>query len=373
MRGLVEAALGSLAPTIVFAVVLSWGAYPGEIPVSDPRPIKSVPGQPVFFEALGPDSLITYSHERVALVDTSGDQPTIKKYALPKGVWDFQVCFWSRSVVIVGLWEIANAGRQAVLVYDFEKKATLKRTDLPKGFGLCALAASRPRNLVAWTEFHHYQEAPPVLRVNAVDGEDRLKALPLELDDKYQRVDHLTFSPDGSLLAMGCNAGCGGVGVIDVRALKVLWRKRRNGGLGSITFGPDGSRFYATGEGGIVCYDAKDGTVLSKLPDQPEMPAYDASALTPDGEFILAGWNLYHCVDIWRVKDWKLVSRIRGAPGLNTLALLPSPDGKAFWAGDIVRKGSLDLVAMPEDVRAAPQPPPPSGDGGSKVEKNEKR
>ncbi len=165
-----------------------------------------------------------------------------------------------------------------------------------------------------------------------------------------QALRRLRFSPDGKLLAFGGETGHPSLGVMDVEAESLLWYESLKGtgrGPRQLAFSPDGRQLYATGIGGLACYDTLSGDTV--WVDRPQFRLFvfpvgrvphdyqlQALAVSPDGRLVAAA-SFQAKVFIWDARTGERLGEVRVSDYPIGEALVFDPSGRGLWGG-----GSLD-------------------------------
>lgn len=108
----------------------------------------------------------------------------------------------------------------------------------------------------------------------------------------------LTFSPDGSLLASGCNDGS--VKLWEVRSGKLLWLSTHAGDVNRLSFSPDGLVLAGAGDGNDCCvylWHVASGNLLQTIPHPNSVAVVIWS---PDGQLLASG-DVEGYVHLWAV------------------------------------------------------------------------
>lgn len=161
----------------------------------------------------------------------------------------------------------------------------------------------------------------------------------------------VALSPDGSLIALGLSGGVRILRARDGAVLHDVPALRRDAGVSSVAFSPDGGTLAAgQADGALLLARVRDGAVLRSLEGPGEIA--DAIAYSPDGRTLATG-TYGGAIRLWRA---------RGGPSLRTLSASPrgvtalavSPDGRTLASGhddELVRlwdvEGGAPLRALP--------------------------
>lgn len=156
----------------------------------------------------------------------------------------------------------------------------------------------------------------------------------------------LSFSPNGSLLAVGTAAANLNLKVFRTSDGSLLWSGTGHANGTRVAFSPDGTLLATTGPDKTTkIWRASDGTLIRSMSDGVRQVAV---AYSPDGTLIASGNQ--GSIHLWRVSDGTLVHNLANGAG-NALAF--SPDGKSIASGT-----ALFSVATGALVRSFPEPFP---------------
>jgi hypothetical protein len=155
---------------------------------------------------------------------------------------------------------------------------------------------------------------------------------------KYDAVRHVTFSPDGTLVAGVTEAGRLHVWrLADGR--EMLSRDAVNGGGNGAAFSPDGSLIAAAGSTGVSIWRVADGTHVAQLPGAANVQSVQFS---PDGKLLATGGQ-DEVVRIWDVRTNRTILTLAGHTAkINSVAF--SPDGTRVASGS--DDGSVRVYAL---------------------------
>src|SRR5262249_16518202 len=164
------------------------------------------------------------------------------------------------------------------------------------------------------------------------------------------RVDSVTWHPDGSRLATGCDDGKIRVWHIETGTEIMSLSHQGDNGL-AVTFNSTGDHLASVGwDGDMWIWDALTGRLLLKMPD---------SFLQFDTEGHLLGRALSSS----RIRRWRLaygrelrVLRGRGAEGLHLARPVTHPDGRTLAAFSYPRGLSLFDLATGEQLASVRLP-----------------
>lgn len=151
-----------------------------------------------------------------------------------------------------------------------------------------------------------------------------------QFSDPIKIFTPLQFSPDGKLLATGCEFA-GGIRLWDFESGKQKQTLSYGGGaLDEIRFSPDGARIAATVRREQVhIFDVKSGR---KLFDAAHTDRVDKLAFTSDGRYLVSGGS-DASVRVWDAKTWQPVGALT-QPNMYVSAMFPLGDSKLMLIGD---------------------------------------
>ncbi len=160
------------------------------------------------------------------------------------------------------------------------------------------------------------------------------------LSDTFKVTDmqHVVFSPDWTVIALGYSGGALELWRLNDKTLLHKLQDNQFSGLYSIqtmAFSPDGTIFASGSADGLVrLWRVSDGTLLRELKGHTR--GVESIAFSPDGT-ILASGSVDNTVRLWRVGDGTVL-RILNRPKhlwfsnqIGTIAF--SPDGKVIAGG----------------------------------------
>ncbi|MAS37849.1 MAG: XRE family transcriptional regulator [Anaerolineaceae bacterium] len=148
----------------------------------------------------------------------------------------------------------------------------------------------------------------------------------------------LTFSPDGSVLASGCNDGS--LKLWDVHTGKLRWMSRHAGDVNRLSFSPNGRVLAGAGDGDDCCvylWHVANGHLLQIIPHPTSVAAV---VWSPDGHLLASG-DVEGYVRLWTIDSNKpayhLQMMTQHADCADGLAF--APDGRllasASWDGTV--------------------------------------
>jgi len=204
-----------------------------------------------------------------------------------------------------------------------EESAVWKAIDRSPSFEITALAFSPDASLLAigtsmgQVKLFAIRPGKPVQPLDDAAGKQAGKGTPKQfqpLPRAMGSVTSLTFSPDGSLLAM-----CGG----SFDDVPLVVDEEEAGRLGS----------RVTGPGRVKVWDVKTGTLKQDLVGHSYAQAV---AFSPNGALLASagnwvngdGGNRGNGVILWNLKDGFLLAKIGTPTNAGTYAVAFSPDGK---------------------------------------------
>ncbi len=190
--------------------------------------------------------------------------------------------------------------------------------------------------------------------------------LVLQQGDYNNDVHSLAFSPDGRLLAVGCE-GNHPLKLFDTRTRHLLWSDTREAGsyLSGVAFSPDGLSVagvgFFVGDNVIAVWDVRSGRLQRVL----KRNWAQCVAWSPDGRWLCVGgatprvgYSRGPWAALWDTRSWKLlwewapvaeerVGRVAWAPDGARLAV-----GCLISGGDIRVKTGTRIWLVPRDASA---------------------
>lgn len=132
---------------------------------------------------------------------------------------------------------------------------------------------------------------------------------------------HLSYSPDGTLLAVACSYN---VYVIQISDGQILFRlSTTQTGTNDVAFSPDGNFIAATSENDILIWDVSDGSLVQTL--HGHTAEVTSLAYSPDGSLLVSG-SYDDTIRVWRISDGRLLLSVTGSTrSIYDVAF--SPDG----------------------------------------------
>lgn len=154
---------------------------------------------------------------------------------------------------------------------------------------------------------------------------------------KTLKIRHLanaaSFSPDGSLLAVGSGGGGQALGLRLFRVSDgslIFQASSHNNGTSAVSFSPTNNNLFASsgGDRTTKLWDST-GMLLNTLNEGTYGKRISAMSFAPDGNKLAS--NVSGNIHVWRVSDGTLLLEILGTGGGKGLAF--SPDGKLISTG----------------------------------------
>lgn len=149
----------------------------------------------------------------------------------------------------------------------------------------------------------------------------------------------VSYAPIANLLAVAASLG---VSVYDGETLTEVRSIDTGGWTYSVAISPDGHTLAASTIDGVRLWSVDDGSVLRPLIDETGTPTDWAGrmAFSPDGKILATIVPGGRSVDLWQVRDGRLLRRLLGIVeeygSSDSTSLVFSPDGQtvAVMAGN---------------------------------------
>lgn len=297
-----------------------------------------------WFSVVPSGRLVVYTLGRRILVwDLSNAKAPAAEYLTHKGVWDWDVAFPSETLAAWGLWEISNAGKQAVVIYDLGSRSEKHHFDLPQDSDIGCIAVSRSGKLVVWTEAAMWGGRQCTLRVLDLSSRTVVSQVAIPVTVEHQRMDHLAISLDETTVAAGSSSGEGSIAAVDVKTSKLLWKVFRLGGMDGIAFHPDSRSFFVSGYGKVERHDVATGRRLSVWDLGEGVGGIDVSS---GGDLVAVAAFQSASVVILDSSSGKKLETLHVRPQANMRQLRFSSDGRGIWMGDAVIRNHLELLPL---------------------------
>ena len=144
------------------------------------------------------------------------------------------------------------------------------------------------------------------------------------------KIDEITYSPDGSLLAVASTIGTWLYDTQTGEALDLLTGHTHLDGVMSVAFSPDGQTLASGGSrGAIRLWDVQTRTLKQTIHWAGNIPSV---AFSPDGQ-TLAGANVGY-IGLWDVATGRHLQSIGTEEKCNVLDVAFSPDGQTLVSGN---------------------------------------
>lgn len=168
-----------------------------------------------------------------------------------------------------------------------------------------------------------------------------------ELKGHQGGVRALAFSPDSTILATGDDAGTLRLWDASNGDEVVRWEKDKSR-ITSLAFSPDGSLLVsATQDAKVRLWNVDEGMPIASLAGHTG--SVEAVAFSPQGDTLAtAGWD--RIIRIWNVANRQRIQKITGHVG-GVKSVLYSPDGKTVISGSGDRSITLWNVATGRKLR----------------------
>jgi WD40 repeat protein len=183
----------------------------------------------------------------------------------------------------------------------------------------------------------------------------------IPLKDAMPDISNVAVSEDGKYLAaVGVDDGGGWILMADVAQKKVLWQKVPHGdevphgiwtvGFNDVSFFPDSKHVYVAGNVGLFCFEVATGRILSQWQIDGR---FISVAVSPDGQLVAGGTELYGSVHIYQAKTGKpLLILLTGQYTVYGLAF--SPDS-TMLATSGVKYTNVKIWKMPSQDSVGPE------------------
>ena len=144
------------------------------------------------------------------------------------------------------------------------------------------------------------------------------------------KIDEITYSPDGSLLAVASSIGTWLYDTQTGEAFDLLTGHTHLDGVMSVAFSPDGKTLASGGSrGAIRLWDVQTRTLKQTIHWAGNIPSV---AFSPDGQ-TLAGANIGY-IGLWDVATGRHLQSIGTEEKCNVLDVAFSPDGQTLVSGN---------------------------------------
>jgi WD40 repeat protein len=150
------------------------------------------------------------------------------------------------------------------------------------------------------------------------------------LQPHTNRVNTVSFSPDGQLIASGSDDR-----TISISLMKNKERQFKleahSDGISSVAFSPDGKILASSSlDKNVILWDTFDGTIIRRLIDK-NSGAIASLAFSPDGKTLVAA-SYDKTIYIWNVSDGRLIKKLEAHSGAVSCVVFSS-NGKYLASG----------------------------------------
>ncbi len=148
----------------------------------------------------------------------------------------------------------------------------------------------------------------------------------------------ITFSPDGTRLAVGSTSGVWIYDAKTYQALALLTGKHR-GDVSSVAFSPDSTKLASTSSDSIQLWDIAAGEYLKTFSKDDRWGLHSSVAFSPDGDMLASGSG-FGQIDLWDPATGEHLETLTGHT-LDVTSLAFSPDGQTLASGGVDRTARL--------------------------------
>lgn len=146
-------------------------------------------------------------------------------------------------------------------------------------------------------------------------------------------ADAIAYSPDGLLLAAGCEDGTTRLWDPGSRQLVTVLTRPDSAGVNSVAFSPDGTTLACGDENGTICLWDVRGRAVSTVLANPESQGVLSVAFSPDGGALAAG-DANSRSYLWDHSRGQLAFRLAGRSMGAIFSAAFAPDGTVLAAAD---------------------------------------
>lgn len=146
-------------------------------------------------------------------------------------------------------------------------------------------------------------------------------------------ADAIAYSPDGLLLAAGCEDGTTRLWDPGSRQLVTVLTRPDSAGVNAVAFSPDGSTLACGDENGTICLWDVRGRAVGTVLGNPESQGVLSVAFSPDGGTLAAG-DANSCSYLWDHSRGQLAFRLAGRSMGAIFSAAFAPDGTVLAAAD---------------------------------------